>query len=75
MYTRYYSTYQEVPIGTWDAGDSQPSFPYQWLKGEENPFFGLYFDPIFTDTDGADGGPRQLRGRCPYDTHPMEVVW
>ena len=41
MYTPYYSTYQEVPVGTWDVGDSQPAFPYQWLKGEEKPFFWL----------------------------------
>ena len=25
MYTPYYSTYQEVPVGTWDVGDSQPA--------------------------------------------------
>ena len=75
VYTRHYSTYREVPYGTWDIGDSQPTYPDQWMKGEVDPVFGLHFDPILMDTDGADGLPRQLRGKGPYETGEMEVVW
>ena len=75
LYTPYFATYQEVPIGTWDVGDAQPSFPYQWLKGEENPFFGLHFDPILVDIDMGDGRPRQLRGNGPHETIPLKAVY
>ena len=75
MFTPYFSTYQEVPIGTWNIGDAHPSFPYQWLEGEENPHCGLMFDPILMDSDLSDGRPRLLRGNGPYGTVPLKAVY
>ena len=74
-YTPYYSTYQEVPVATWDVGDAQPSFPYQWMQGDENPFCGLFFDPFLMPTDNKDGKPRQLQGNGPHGTIPLKKVY
>ena len=75
FYTPFYSTYQEVPVATWDVGDDQPAFPYQFMSGDENPFCGLFFDPILMSTDNMDGRLRQLRGNGQHETIPAQQIY
>ena len=55
-----------------------PQFPFQWTgkADDENPFFGLLFDPMLCNSDGQDGCLRQVAGSGPYKTNDkIEIAW